>query len=81
MAPMTVTTMAPTTVSDDGADDGHDDGDHEDGDHDDANCVTSIEVHKVADNQHGGTLTPADFQLLLDGQPQAQRSTLRSLPT
>ena len=52
------------------------DGNHEDSEggdhHGGAPCVATIEVHKVPANSHGGTLQAADFQLLLDGQPQAQ---------
>jgi uncharacterized repeat protein (TIGR01451 family) len=43
-------------------------GDH----HPDKNCDAILQLDKYPNNQHGGTLGSDDFQLLVDGQPQAQ---------
>jgi uncharacterized repeat protein (TIGR01451 family) len=40
--------------------------------HDTTDCDATLTVDKVPDNQHGGNLTPADFQLLVDGVAQDQ---------
>jgi hypothetical protein len=35
-------------------------------------CTATLTVVKFPNNQHGGNLEPANFQLLVDGQPQDQ---------
>jgi hypothetical protein len=50
-------------------DDSHHDGQGRGRGHD---CAATLTVVKFPDNHHGGNLEPADFQLLVDGQPQDQ---------
>ncbi len=63
-----------TTVQDHDDDDGDDDGDDE-GD-DDENCDATLTLYKNPGIDNGGNLLPEDFQLLLDGEPQAQEVEL-----
>ena len=55
-----------------GKDDGNDDGKDDDGKDDDQACDATLTFYKTPMNEHGGNLTPEDFQLLLDGVAEAQ---------
>ena len=59
---------------DDGKDDDgkDDDGKDDEGKDDDQACDATLTLYKTPTNEHGGNLTPEDFQLLLDGVAEAQ---------
>src|SRR3954466_7051554 len=58
---------------DNDADDDDGDNDADDNHNDNQNCLATLTVFKtIGDDTHGGFLTGDDFQLLVDGVPQAQ---------
>ncbi|MEY2581728.1 MAG: large repetitive protein, partial [Ilumatobacteraceae bacterium] len=66
---------ADTTLSVDNASSNDDSKDDEgNGDKDDDDCTATLTVVKVPNNMHGGDLQAKDFQLLVDGKPQAQNA-------
>jgi uncharacterized repeat protein (TIGR01451 family) len=73
---------ATSTTIDDDDDDDDDDATSttiEDDDDDEA-CDATVTLFKTPKNEHGGDLEAADFQLLIDGQPQDQNVAITVTP-